>query len=567
MASPALKKLIKMGILPEGRKAWDAQVRAMADDPTLIEDFDIRVQSLEETDPALFNEIVSYLDPDDGIGGLTRMGDDLYGAEPAKKTGIRGKQAETGERIEGTNLPEKSSDKGLLANPSKEQAEAEQAREAAAAPKKAGGKRSVGKKKDVEPLDTNEENVFLLNAGLTEDQIRKMTPASRAETLKDFGFKGTQAAETAAPQGGAEPGGESEAMQQARAMLAGSQPPGDPSVVNRPGPMFSEVASPNFAPLVLQPTFSMDTMGMPSGSLADMGNVTMGNPGVMFSESVMPSPEMLPGVQMMDAADLPEAAEGPTMDMSRLNAANFPTIDRLEADRVDPFFGRLGDPRFQNRGIFDQPPPDAAAPLPNEPPPPDNALAPSPLDMSRLNAANFPTIDQLMSGAGDSMTARMGNPRFQNRGLSDATQSGSGAAMADAAPAGANAVKGTAPKGAKNTWGEMDNAWERPATAGIRALLRGMGDKSAARQDAAGYLGAPFDAVARNVLPLAGAGAVGALGYSALSGPRKPPVQQDQLDAVDEMRAKARADLESIIGPMAIPLPPGMQIRAVPKSE
>lgn len=246
MANKNLRKLIKMGILPESKKAWDAQVKKMK--PEDLEDFDIRVGSLEETDPGLYDELLSYITMEDGSAGLRQLGEDFYGAEPVQKTGIRGKQNTSPETIE-ANVPETTkADQNLLED----------------AP--AG----------------NADDEYLVNAGFDPASLDPETRAATIESLRQQDAAKTAKGEARkakkadgrvgvvgrGQQAGAAK--ESDAKQAARAMLERSAPQTPESdIVATPTDM-------NFT----------DTVG------------DMSYP--MFS------PEGMPGVVMADMADMPQ---------------------------------------------------------------------------------------------------------------------------------------------------------------------------------------------------------------------------------------------------------------------
>jgi hypothetical protein len=559
MAS-SLKKLIQLGILPKDRAAFADMLSSM--EP---EQFDVLYNAIDQIDDeAVSGAALDILDSnaEDPLAALKELGDTVYGVERLPMTGIRGKQPEAKPEVNERVPPQQSKgEKKLLADTPKE--------EAPPAATGKGAKKATGKAqpqaKDAPQIESNDENMFLIDQGFTEQQIAKMKPADRRETLKDLGYTGA----AAEPAGAAPAPGESPAMQQARQMIGaarGGQQPSDPGVVRGPDAMFSDVAAPNFAPVTLPSGFSMDTMSMPSRAPADIGAVTPGNPGVMFQESVLPSPEMLPGVRMVDSGEVDAAMpDQSAMDMSRMNSSLFPTIEQLEQARIDPMMALLSDPRFNAQDAPAQPEnawrawapgrssapsgPENVAPPPPEADMPPEAMAegmppeqaaldmPPAMDMSLLSRLPEPQSAMDMS--------RLSDPRFRG--------GGGGGGPPNNPPGGGGGGPPNNPPGG----GGGKPPLYRPVSSRAPEFLRRMGS---------GFVTEPIDHVIRNAIPYGTLAAAGGLGY-ALSGGGPPPVPQDQMDAVDEMRRKARADLESVIGPMAIPLPPGMQIRAVPQSE
>lgn len=302
MANKNLRKLIKMGILPESRGDWDGVVRSMAEDPSLLEDFDIRVESLQEADPALYDEVVSYLNPDDGIGGLQQLGNDFYGAEPAKKTGIRGKKNTPPEKIE-SNVPETTkADKDIL--------------------------------EDAPAGDADDE--YLRSMGFDPSKMDAKTRAANLESLRKQGFEAGGKKKAAKKATGKQAGAanESDAKKAARAMLERSRPQApEEGVVSAPTDM-------NFTETVGDMSFPMfSPENMPGVVMADMSDLPQ-----------MPTPRAggVDDIDAMAALDyVPPPNEPPPPPVMPFEEDN---MARVTAQ--GPFVSGSGTPMLDEMGTY-----------------------------------------------------------------------------------------------------------------------------------------------------------------------------------------------------------------------
>lgn len=300
MANKNLRKLIKMGILPESKKAWDAQVKRMTEAD--LEDFDIRVGSLEETDPGLYDELLSYVTMENGTEGLRQLGEDFYGAEPVQKKGIRGKKNTPPEKIE-SNVPETTAaDKDIL--------------------------------EDAPAGDADDE--YLRSMGFDPSKMDAQARADNLESLRAQGYEPGGKKKAAKKATGKQAGkaNESDAKKAARAMLEQSRPQApQEGVVSAPTDM-------NFTETVGDMSFPMfSPEGMPGVVMADMADLPqMPTPGAGMADDI-------DAMTALDYAPPPnEPPPPPVMPFDPDNMA------RVTAQ--GPFVSGSGTPMLDDMGTY-----------------------------------------------------------------------------------------------------------------------------------------------------------------------------------------------------------------------
>ena len=525
MASAQLRKLLKRGVFPESRQAFDSMLADLTPETMQGIDEALDAASGDKKLADAVSEAQSYLmtDPDDPSVGMQLLAEQLYGAaDPPKKTGVRGKKDTPNETIEGNNLPQSSADKDALAPVPEEK------------PKRGRGR---PKKGEVKPLDRTDENVFMLKQGITEDRIRKLTPAERSATLDDLGFQ-PEAGSTPAPNQAAG----SDAMQRAREMvsqqMAGADPDGseiDPTAL---GAQMVDAAD-----LPTEPPQA-------DGPAMDMSRLSAASP-----PPAAPSPTM-------DMSRLSAAApeRQPAMDMSRLAAATNPPAGAPQSNMIS----------MLSRYLRDQ----------NGPQPPYDPFAPrSAVSVARADAIPATAFDEFANGPYDPFAPR--DPRSAARAdrlpesawaslmaprlTADDWSSAFGGARpeptpdpfaprstesvqrADQLPPEAwEALTGQAPDATGGGGPPVD-----PPRDGKEPKFAPVANSRAAeffRKFGGDYIAKPIDSALRNAIPLAGAAGAGAAAFRMFGGnpQESADAQAARMQELEEARQRVRESLGRI---------------------
>ncbi len=276
-----------------------------------------------------------------------------------------------------------------------------------------------------------------------------------------------------------------------------------------------------------------------------------GMPG--YEDVVMPTPADM-GATMMDAGDFE----------AMYNVSPYspppPTPEEIERHRMAQMFNRMGDPRYQYRPEAPAPnrPPDPLAGITPEdyqsvfgggpkPQPADPFVGLSPEDIqSVFGGGPSPQANDPFAGLSPEDIQSVFGGGEVPRGPDD-IKGASVQDWQDVFGGGPSGTAGDTGGGGKTQPGKPE-PWS-PVTSRAPEFLRSMGSD---------WVTKPIDHGIRNLIPYSIAGAGLGAGIAAMRGAGPTPLPPDQLDAIEQERMNARAAAESVLGPMAIPMPTGM---------